>query len=220
MFSDLPFHNSPSMHIYTTPTGVSFASTFLSALLLVPASMPGQYRGTTPRPTAGYRPLGHAPRPTPQASRTAPTLANKIRPGLTTTTASVGKHRGTRPALKNLVRQPDWTEEARRRHLQREMERRERSRQSRRTRQHVEAASTASPTLESVEIDAARKASARKTARGFLGREYKGPEVVRGIRRVSKLRWHSKLKDAASRARASGRPILWIQALGDIGGYT
>ncbi|MEE2886285.1 MAG: hypothetical protein VX951_02525, partial [Planctomycetota bacterium] len=198
----------------------SFATGFLFAVLLVPASLPGQYRGATPRPTAGHRPTGQVPRPTPRATRTAPTVAKKIRPGWTATTAPVGRPRGVRPALKNLVRQPDWIEAARRRHLQQEMDRRERSRQSRRTRQHVEAAPTASPTLESVEIDAVSKATARKTARAFLDREFKGPEVVRGIRKVTKLRWHSKLTDAASRARASGRPILWIQALGDIGGYT
>lgn len=75
-------------------------------------------------------------------------------------------------------------------------------------------------TLDSITADPARKASARKAAGEFFGHEFKGSKVRKGIRSVTRLRWHTKLKEAARHARKTGRPILWIQALGDIGGYT
>lgn len=215
------------MHSQTTATRKTVAGTIFVAftLTLFTASISGQYRGKTPRPGLGSRPPGHAPRPTQAETGRRPTARTvSQRAGSVLKQArqspTTGLRRATRPAVKNLRPQKDWTQEARLRQLQRETERRERARQSRRKKHHVEAAATASPTLDTLEIDPARKAAARRTARKFFGREYKGREVHDGIRRVSKLRWDSELKAAAKRARALGRPILWIQALGDIGGYT
>ena len=37
---------------------------------------------------------------------------------------------------------------------------------------------------------------------------------------VKELTWHKDLRTAAKAASETGKPILWIQALGDLKGYT
>ena len=43
--------------------------------------------------------------------------------------------------------------------------------------------------------------------------------MKKAVRKVKALPWHKKLKDAKSKAAESGKPILLLQTLGDIGGY-
>ena len=42
-------------------------------------------------------------------------------------------------------------------------------------------------------------------------------DAVRTLTR--ELEWHDDLEDAADQAVAEGKPILWIQALGDLKGF-
>jgi hypothetical protein len=77
-----------------------------------------------------------------------------------------------------------------------------------------------SPTLDSVSADPAEKARALKAAREFRRMKLPGKEVAPAVRRLLKLRWHKSLRDAAYQAKTKNRPILWIQALGDLRGYT
>ena len=78
----------------------------------------------------------------------------------------------------------------------------------------------ASPTLDAVSADPAEKARALKAAREFRAMKLPGKEVAPAVRRLLKLRWHKKLRDSAYQAKVNNRPILWIQALGDLRGYT
>ncbi len=46
-----------------------------------------------------------------------------------------------------------------------------------------------------------------------------GKELKSAVAAVNKLHWFDKLGDARVRAAASGKPILFIQALGDLEGF-
>jgi hypothetical protein len=49
----------------------------------------------------------------------------------------------------------------------------------------------------------------------------RGKEVGTAVRSLlRKLDWHEELEDAAAAAIANGKPILWIQALGELDGFT
>jgi hypothetical protein len=56
-------------------------------------------------------------------------------------------------------------------------------------------------------------------AREFLSKRVKGKDLKRAVERVRKLRWLEHLYDAKAASAASGKPILWIQSLGDIDGF-
>lgn len=45
-----------------------------------------------------------------------------------------------------------------------------------------------------------------------------GKELKRAVKQVAALRWHDDLADARAEAAATGKPILWLQALGDLEG--
>jgi len=48
-----------------------------------------------------------------------------------------------------------------------------------------------------------------------------GNEVRAGVRRaLTELTWHRTLAQATSAARLEGKPIVWVQALGDLRGLT
>jgi hypothetical protein len=58
----------------------------------------------------------------------------------------------------------------------------------------------------------------------------KAPEATQGIKKFGKdlkaavaavaaLPWHGKLEDAKVQSAATGKPILWIQSLGDLEGF-
>ena len=78
----------------------------------------------------------------------------------------------------------------------------------------------ASPTLDTVAADPVEKARALEAAREFRAMKVPAKKVTSAVRKLLKLRWHKSLRDAAYKARADHKPILWIQALGDLKGYT
>jgi hypothetical protein len=58
-------------------------------------------------------------------------------------------------------------------------------------------------------------------AREFEQSARKGHEVSAGLQRVLKeITWHRQLADAQKVARAQNKPIVWVQALGDLRGLT
>ncbi len=62
---------------------------------------------------------------------------------------------------------------------------------------------------------------AEKAARQFRGPRVKGRRLARAINKLTReLKWHRKLEDAAAAAAEAGKPILWIQLLGDLRGRT
>ena len=65
--------------------------------------------------------------------------------------------------------------------------------------------------------DAWQKQAAREQrALGVSGRT-----VSRAVRKLKgKLHWYKTLKTAAAAAEKSGKPIVWIHALGSLHGYT
>lgn len=77
-----------------------------------------------------------------------------------------------------------------------------------------------SPTLDTVAADPAEKAKALEEARAFRALKVPGKKVAPAVRKVLRLRWHKSLKEAAAKAREDHKPILWIQTLGDLRGYT
>jgi hypothetical protein len=60
-----------------------------------------------------------------------------------------------------------------------------------------------------------------KAAREFQQSRVAGRELSRAVTRVTReLDWHKKLSIAAKEAQQSGKPIVWIHALGDLKGFT
>jgi hypothetical protein len=63
--------------------------------------------------------------------------------------------------------------------------------------------------------------AAEKEAQKFRRLQVRGQHLTRAVDTVVKaLTWHDKLADAARVAKETGKPILWIQALGTLQGYT
>ena len=52
-----------------------------------------------------------------------------------------------------------------------------------------------------------------------VGTKKAGRELKAAVTKVLKLGWNRTLGDAKARSAATGKPILWIQSLGDIGGF-
>ena len=58
-------------------------------------------------------------------------------------------------------------------------------------------------------------------AQSFRQLEVPGSSVLRGVKKLtSELDWKKTLKSAQREAVKTGKPIVWIQALGVLGGYT
>ena len=75
-------------------------------------------------------------------------------------------------------------------------------------------------TLDEVCASPEEKAKARKKAHDFFRLKVPAKKVAPAVRKVTKLRWHKTLTHAMRDARAQGKPILFIQALGDLKGFT
>ena len=61
---------------------------------------------------------------------------------------------------------------------------------------------------------------AEERARAFLEKRIAGRDLRKSVDRVLKgLRWHERIDDAKAEAAARGRPLLWIQALGEVDGF-
>lgn len=52
-----------------------------------------------------------------------------------------------------------------------------------------------------------------------VGPKRAGKDLKKAVATVTKLHWHDKLGEARVRAAASGKPILFLQALGDLEGF-
>ena len=64
-------------------------------------------------------------------------------------------------------------------------------------------------------------ASVRPAAQQFQKLVLPGKTVSSGVRKLrKKLKWYKTLRDASREAEQSNKPILWIQALGKLSGYT
>ena len=65
-------------------------------------------------------------------------------------------------------------------------------------------------------IGARSKSSKRDPA--TTGVKKKGTDLRKAVAKVRALPWNKRLKDAQTKARRSGKPILMLQTLGEIGG--
>lgn len=45
-----------------------------------------------------------------------------------------------------------------------------------------------------------------------------GKDLKRAVKQIAALRWHDDLTAARTESAATGKPILWVQALGDLEG--
>ncbi len=62
---------------------------------------------------------------------------------------------------------------------------------------------------------------AQQAAHEFEQSSRRGQELSQSVQRVvSELAWHKNLDVAAKAATAQGKPIVWVQALGEIRGVT
>jgi hypothetical protein len=75
-------------------------------------------------------------------------------------------------------------------------------------------------TLESITADPEVKERARAVALEFFRSKLDGKRAAPAIRRVTRLKWHKSLTKAAAQATREGKPIFFIQALGDLTGFT
>ena len=61
---------------------------------------------------------------------------------------------------------------------------------------------------------------ATKTARQFQQLKLSNVQVKKRVRKLHKeLTWHKRLDKAVAAAKVSGKPIVWIHALGKLTGY-
>ena len=72
--------------------------------------------------------------------------------------------------------------------------------------------------LSAFEIPVSAQATA--DAKAFRAQVVPEKEVYRNVRKLTKeLKWHTRLKTATKAANQTGKPILWIQALGGLNGF-
>lgn len=60
---------------------------------------------------------------------------------------------------------------------------------------------------------------ATQEAMAFRRVVVEGRELKSAVDRVRQLVWHERFADASALAAAQGRPIFWINALGDLDGF-
>ena len=66
----------------------------------------------------------------------------------------------------------------------------------------------------------AAKVQLLRDARNFRNLRFPGKEVAKATRRlIETLTWHHDLEGAKAAATTEGKPILWIQALGELDGF-
>jgi len=69
----------------------------------------------------------------------------------------------------------------------------------------------------SKKVGAARKA--RPVDPSTSGVQNSGRSLKKAIAKVTRLGWHKSLTGAKLHSASSGKPILWINSLGDLSGY-
>jgi hypothetical protein len=59
-----------------------------------------------------------------------------------------------------------------------------------------------------------------REARSFRRLKVSGEQVEKNVRKLTKeLKWHKSLGSALAAGRREGKPVVWIQALGDLNGF-
>ena len=53
----------------------------------------------------------------------------------------------------------------------------------------------------------------------LAGPQIGGKDLKKAVAKVQTLQWHESLPEARALAAATGKPILWLQALGDLEGF-
>lgn len=53
----------------------------------------------------------------------------------------------------------------------------------------------------------------------LAGPQIGGKDLKKAVAKVKALQWHESLPEARALAAATGKPILWLQALGDLEGF-
>ena len=51
------------------------------------------------------------------------------------------------------------------------------------------------------------------------GVKCEGKQLAANVKRLKELEWHKALDQATEAAEANGKPILWLQTLGDLTGF-
>ena len=60
----------------------------------------------------------------------------------------------------------------------------------------------------------------RMSSRSFRKLTVPGNEVEVNVKRLTtEMKWSKTLSSALARGRAQGKPVLWVQALGDLKGF-
>jgi hypothetical protein len=81
--------------------------------------------------------------------------------------------------------------------------------------------SSSAPSTSSTPAPAPRKETeAEKAAREFRESKRAGNELKRAVKSVRDLHWQTKLSDAYKAAAAEDKPVFWVNALGDLAGFT
>ena len=66
----------------------------------------------------------------------------------------------------------------------------------------------------------AKSKQARRDAREFQQLQVPGETVALNVRKLRReLHWHSTLSGALRAGQNQGKPVVWIQALGDLDGF-
>lgn len=58
-----------------------------------------------------------------------------------------------------------------------------------------------------------------EAAKAFLGERVAGRDLKKRVKEVRELGWVEDLDKARARAAAAGKPVFWVQALGDLDGF-
>jgi hypothetical protein len=51
------------------------------------------------------------------------------------------------------------------------------------------------------------------------GAQLGGKDLKRAVAKVRKLQWHEDMVEARAQSAATGKPLLWLQSLGDLEGF-
>lgn len=82
------------------------------------------------------------------------------------------------------------------------------------------AAQTRSPQTQGPSNDIASAKIAKMSPRKFKRLTVPGDVVETNVERLTtRMRWHKRLGAALAEGKAKGKPVVWIQALGDLEGF-
>jgi hypothetical protein len=86
-----------------------------------------------------------------------------------------------------------------------------------------DSATRSSPEPEKSDKDPAKNKKSGKKVKdpdpAVAGPKLAGRDLKKAVAAVKTLKWFESMKAARDQASASGKPILWLQALGDVDGF-